>query len=607
LFEKKSPFGLLAPPLKTFQKSSGSFEAALCPQKKTRHKKKILFMMAMATAARRKKKTHWSTCVKLAGALLCALVAYTVSLSHSILLMAYLNKDDEHTSSSFWLFDTADVIRVPAVAEVGETTQQPRKNVAAAGGMQAMIPIPPDMVLVSPPVAAAVENTNTDSKPKESNNNNDNNNDTTSHTYSNPSASSSSSSWNSRHVVVIHAGPHKTATTTIQGALMEQSLTGTLLADGYETLGQLHFSGCPPPINFDSKTDIKNHATLAFALQGRCPNSAAKGSNDTNIDSSTTPTAPPLALLQLSEFLSGAFSRNHSIILSSEEFDKPEANLTLLYDHLHSQLPDTNFRSIVILYYRRLLEWLPSIYFELHKKFQLEAGRPRMIGAAVFPSFVEWLNMTTLDQYLQLYPWAVQKRFNAAGFPVVKIVPMPSSKNKAVTTKTVQQFFCDHVPGANQTCLALSRASKAKKNQVLNRGTSMEYHRIMALAIQAGLIVRNKSAVAAAAASNRNEEQKGEVYTKEDVDAVQRLQAALLSRPKSYQKKYQTCLPKNVRTRLLELAMSFEAKMAPRRGNTNGYQLRFEFAALLESDKLCSWNAQRLLQEKDWKTFFRRS
>jgi hypothetical protein len=73
----------------------------------------------------------------------------------------------------------------------------------------------------------------------------------------------------------------------------------------------------------------------------------------------------------------------------------------------------------------------------------------------------------------------------------------------------------------------------------------------------------------------------------------------------------------------LELALFFEAKMAC--GESCNYgganveeggestsmqqeemknQLRAEFAALLESEKLCSWDAQLLLQEDEWIAFF---
>jgi hypothetical protein len=421
--------------------------------------------------------------------------------------------------------------------------------------------------------------------------------------------------------VIIHAGPHKTASTTIQQILMRKSRVGTLLADGYETLGQSYFSGCPPPWPSFPKDSIKNHATLAFALQGRCPN------NDTDGDNSTRPPPPPLALLQLSDFMSTAFSNNHSIILSTEEFAQPYTNLSLFHDQLHHlYFNNINVHSIVILYYRRLLEWLPSIYFEIHKRFAAQHG------AVVFPSFVEWLSTgDTLASYLQLYPWAVKERFITAGFKRVKILPMPKN-----STNTTVQFICDHVPGADETCRALLRpapvgsSNKRIEKTVFNSGTSLEYDRIMALAIQAGLIVVNNdddeknATVVTDAASNKNH------TTNETMKhvAVQRLQAALTSQPESFQQTYRTCLPKHVRTRVLELALFFEEKMAcgdtcnygsdngrkngtstqpQQEGDeemTNQLLLQMEFSALLESEKLCSWNAQLLLQNEEWKAFF---
>lgn len=436
----------------------------------------------------------------------------------------------------------------------------------------------------------------------------------------------------SKHVIILHAGPHKTSSTTVQQILLAQS--SRLRADGYETLDDnaqaFHFSGCPSPFNMHS---IKNHATLAFALQGRCPN------NDTS--------TPPVALLQLSDFLSVAFARNRSVILSTEEFAQPFTNLTILHEQL--QQVSANFAGggggveyIVILYYRRLLEWLPSIYYEIHKRFFTTNNNDDVSQQQPIPSFAEWLTIpSTLDDYLLLYTWAVKERFEIAGFDHVKILPMHriSNSNKdtngtttnSSSTTTLRpdtsiEFICDYVPRAHQTCHALLQEQQDNNNQQLpfrfNQGNSLEYHRILELAIQAGLVNMSKT-------------------TPQQAILVQRLQQKLSSLPRQESKKYMTCLTNQVRARLLELALDFEDKMATCSGaggcsahdtynheciikekenNSTTFsttttqqqqqietkeQLRAEFSdQLLESEKLCSWNAQLLLQEDEWKSFF---
>ena len=66
----------------------------------------------------------------------------------------------------------------------------------------------------------------------------------------------------SNNIVVVHAGPHKTSSSSLQKILMEQSQNGRLGKDGYETLGQTKFTGCPPP--------MPRPSTISNSTDGAC-------------------------------------------------------------------------------------------------------------------------------------------------------------------------------------------------------------------------------------------------------------------------------------------------------------------------------------------------
>ena len=378
----------------------------------------------------------------------------------------------------------------------------------------------------------------------------------------------------SNNIVVIHAGPHKTSSSSLQKVLMEQSQNGRLGKDGYETLGQTKFTGCPPPMPQFPPSSYKNHATLTYALQeGKC-----SPRNNEN--------SGPLPLQQLSDLLSSSFAHNKSVILSAEGFDKPAVNLTLLGERIHAK--SNRVETLVVLYYRRLLDWLPSIYFQSHR-FQ-DMKEP-------FDSFVEWLTPETLSDTLETYTWRVKERFEEHGFPNVQVLSMHSSNASSLKTDMTTQFFCDYLPHASRTCSTLQNAGSLHKIGVENQGATLEYHRIMALAHKEGLIHKR---------------------TVNNPKALRLLEERLSAKPASFKHAYRICLSEEMKGQLLDLALTYDSKMNC--GSLDCWcihkqqvkqdelqkQRRIEFKSQLDSsDKLCSWNVELLLQDETWREYLR--
>ena len=138
---------------------------------------------------------------------------------------------------------------------------------------------------------------------------------------------------------ILHVGPHKTGSTTLQ--VMLYTLASTLQKDNWHQPSRLP---CPPiesPCFPQSRFPHKNQANLAFFLQKHTPN-----------------TAEPV-WRAFERWVQAAAAKGENIVLSSEEFDRFTVNISLLARVL------APFSVTVVIGYRPFFEWVFSIYRQI--------------------------------------------------------------------------------------------------------------------------------------------------------------------------------------------------------------------------------------------------
>lgn len=128
---------------------------------------------------------------------------------------------------------------------------------------------------------------------------------------------------------ILHVGPHKTGTTSLQSMLVKNA----------EMLQQDRWF--QPPDLPGRPPGEKNLASLAFFLQQETPN-----------------TTEPVWQAFMSWVQEKARNKEN-IVLASEEFDRDSLNISLLASVL---IP---FNTTVVINYRHFLEWVPSFYKEV--------------------------------------------------------------------------------------------------------------------------------------------------------------------------------------------------------------------------------------------------
>lgn len=158
---------------------------------------------------------------------------------------------------------------------------------------------------------------------------------------------------------IVHVGPHKVGSTSLQTAL--EKGRGTLASD--------NFALYPSRFEGGYWTGAKSCANVANCLSGSSP-------HDINCT---------LVLTDFGKFLDGARRAGRSIILSAEKFDDPNMDIPSLAAALHG------FETEVVVLHRPFFDWLRSMYSEIHPPMSLEEfAADRILDAASGRDTVAW-------------------------------------------------------------------------------------------------------------------------------------------------------------------------------------------------------------------------
>ncbi|KAL3781766.1 hypothetical protein ACHAWO_002112 [Cyclotella atomus] len=265
--------------------------------------------------------------------------------------------------------------------------------------------------------------------------------------------------------VLLHVGPHKTGTTSIQEFLynsLESNSTSYLDEDNFAipTYTQLPgwFKGHGAMLNF-AHCMIKNYRGDGGRVSaGKC--------NE---------------LRQIfPKFLREAYNQSKNVLIVAEDLDRLEI------DYVRTLYWLQPYRRIrVAVCYRRLHHWLPSFYNQIVKMYT-----PKYIrGDYPYPSFVEWID-EKYHHFKQVHSIQVANRYRSSNkFESVSMMNLHSEIN------LIEDFFCNYVPHANATCEFIKRKN-ATDERISNQGYNHDFERLATEAFRAGKLNHYHHAIA---------------------------------------------------------------------------------------------------------------
>lgn len=262
---------------------------------------------------------------------------------------------------------------------------------------------------------------------------------------------------------IIHVGPHKTGTTTMQRVLSLRATQTYLDRDGIRV-----------PNMTDLPGSYTENAPMNFAHC--CIAAWKKDGGEMNWGQCFK------VWTAFKPFVNEAYEKRNSIIVVGEDMDRRNIDI----ERMKWQLQPYKKIQVVVLY-RRLHDWLPSWYNQIMSMYLPNYANmdERM------PSYVEWIQKN-YKTFLSRHSSEVAKRYRTS-FRKDNSDP---TKNVTYTVKfmnfhdgkMLENFFCNVVPGrgANETCTAVKE--DRLEMSVANRGVNLEFDRLVIAAKNRSLI-----------------------------------------------------------------------------------------------------------------------
>lgn len=255
-------------------------------------------------------------------------------------------------------------------------------------------------------------------------------------------AMNSSDNGNRTMHAVIHVGPHKTGSSSLQQYLYNSAKVNLTQAD--RDRGET-----------DILTVLDNyiHPVVPCAQVWYLKTSCLAGSFHKGSRSSNS----KFMMNWLEQFVAHSSKAGSNIIMSSEEFDRPTINVTKIAEYF------VPYQVHIVVAYRRFFDITKSWYSQENKWGFIRGSN----GKRIIISYVNWLSNDKIDELKKIFSFDVYHRFKQV--PSFNVSIMNSYQNPERSTQEL--FFCDHVPGANHTC---AMAMSNKKSMVLTSNLSVE-------------------------------------------------------------------------------------------------------------------------------------
>ena len=256
-------------------------------------------------------------------------------------------------------------------------------------------------------------------------------------------------------MAILHVGPHKMASTSVQAAL----------ATFHEQLNEDGFSV--------PSTTGGEQRLYAAASYLRCPKGEVEPCPHMTCPLKCDDPEVQQGWDDLNGALDAARAEGRGIILSAEDFDRPDVRVKELFDALHG------FNVTTVVMYRHYFEWIASVYGHLrsHEVYALECanGIPQGCYGSVgweerrtntledaakrYTPLVKWLTKERLTKYLEIYTPDVLQRF--AEFGAVDTIMMDAQVEGTPKGTLEEAFLCR---GGTPTACSAARATQADAN-----------------------------------------------------------------------------------------------------------------------------------------------
>mmetsp|Transcript_38436 Transcript_38436/g.92653 ORF Transcript_38436/g.92653 Transcript_38436/m.92653 type:complete len:528 (-) Transcript_38436:98-1681(-) len=255
--------------------------------------------------------------------------------------------------------------------------------------------------------------------------------------------------------VLLHVGPHKTGTTSIQTFLYELLSNSSTIFQKDKFAIPTHndlpgvFGGYGPMLNF-AHCMIKDFTKGGGQMNVGLCNKVRSG--------------------KFPKFLQTHYNQSHHVMFVAEDLDRRTIDRNRILYYLQ---PYRRFKVVVT--YRRMHDWLPSWYNQIMDLYL----QNYILGKDRYPNFVEWIH-TKYDEFSQVHTIEVANRYRKSGhFESVEILNIHDE------VSLLENMFCNYVPFANATCKLIKDENKHFER---NAGGSLEYERLATKAFLRGKI-----------------------------------------------------------------------------------------------------------------------
>lgn len=424
----------------------------------------------------------------------------------------------------------------------------------------------------------------------------------------------------SKPYFILHVGPPKTGTTTIQCGLEHRSAE-LAKEDSYYYIGKRCGNG---------------NKTMGNGEEGLSGHHLIMGLNNVNPNSRGIEKLKKRMAFHLSQ-QSGSGHKNHHMIYSLEAMSNHLENRTETWDLFLSLFEGWNVQIVVS--YRYYFDWIRSMYFQQHigKKYTDEwPPHPQQIQpqkGKVIPSFQAYLQYHlqrweegtpsndgySFGQHLSLYAL----EYFSEHFSNVRVFDLHKREESfahdkilAPSDDLLTRFVCEMLPHADAMCQRLvneqrqlqqtqsSKTTTTTSNQKLRESHSFDADRLAVAAYEEGLINPNLSRkVVVGQISQHLQETNLLAADPSFVSCIPSdMQAMLLNASLWFEDKVFQRI-KQVTREEQPISLSHFESVANRTESTTNTSLSTQFSVAVNSGKFCEVNVSRVLQLEDWRQF----
>eukprot|EP00816_Leptocylindrus_hargravesii_P001362 CAMPEP_0196819328 /NCGR_PEP_ID=MMETSP1362-20130617/70071_1 /TAXON_ID=163516 /ORGANISM="Leptocylindrus danicus, Strain CCMP1856" /LENGTH=446 /DNA_ID=CAMNT_0042197779 /DNA_START=225 /DNA_END=1565 /DNA_ORIENTATION=- len=394
-------------------------------------------------------------------------------------------------------------------------------------------------------------------------------------------------------ILVLHVGPPKTGSTTLQCTLA--GLRDELKKDGYHYIGRSDYSGCSATTDYKAKKEFR-HFAHALVTSYDCHD---KLKNFVHLNDTAIQCWEPF-MQQLNAYRDS----KTNVIFSDEAMSNRIArtwqyrkDIPYPWEALKLVLQGWDVRILIV--HRPLYDYLPSVYTEQHKpspgKMRLKkwygGGKCIDQGGKLVPEMFEssggQFTVATLlkgDQTLYPTPAHIFELCRQQNFDILLVDMMKHSSSSGDTGSFIEEIICKKIPGLEFTCSALHE-QMAEKEGRHNPSVPLHYDFVAVKACQSGLID--------GALVSREEARKAIQNQQEDVRGLGPNDFPLI------------CPGEDMLKKILDTSILHEERLRGNEWNQVRKELhKTEYRKMVEKKRLCSVDAASVLQDESWRRFF---